>query len=159
MRRLVLAAIVALVGGLAFFAIGQSLPRRWFKQDSWLYKCRKWENGGKIYDKLGVRYWKDIVPDMSRIVPGVFKKKAGVSTDPNHIRRLIQETCVAELIHWLLIIALAIPVYAAVGGWGGTVCTILYSVGNMVFIVIQRYNRPRLVEIHKRMEKRREKCS
>ena len=159
MLRLAYAALIALAGGLAFFVIGQSLPRRWFRPDAWLYRCRNWEQGGSIYQKLGVRKWKDIVPDMSRIVPGVFKKKAGISRDADHMWRLIQETCVAELIHWLLILTLTPPVYAVLGGWAGVGCALAYFLGNMVFIVIQRYNRPRLVEIHKRMEKRREKCS
>jgi len=159
MRGLAAAVFVVLAGGLMFFAIGQSLPRRWFDPDGWLYRCRRWENDGRIYEKLGVRRWKDVVPDMSRIIPGVFKKKAGVTADPEHMYRLVLETCVAELIHWLLIVAITIPVYAAIGGWGGAAGALAYILGNMVFIVIQRYNRPRLIVIYKRMEKRRERCS
>jgi len=157
MTGLLSAAAIAAIGGLVFFLIGQSLPRGWFKPEKGIYRCFRWEKDGRIYLKLGVHRWKDAVPDMSRIVPGVFKKKAALAKDIKSMRRLIRETCVAELIHWLLIIVITPMVFRAMRGFGGAAAAALYIIGNLVFIVIQRYNRPRLVAIYKRMEKRREK--
>lgn len=159
MKELIHAVIVAALGGFAFFLIGQLLPRRLFVPGRFLYRARKWEDGGKIYMKLGVHLWKDRVPDMSRIIPGVVKKKAHLARTPETMYRLIQETCVAEFIHWLLIIVISPLVFAAIRGALGVAAAVVYAAGNLVFVIIQRYNRPRLVEIHKRMEKRREKCS
>ena len=151
------AAAIAAIGGLVFFLIGQSLPRGWFKPEKGIYRCFRWENGGRIYLKLGVHRWKDAVPDMSRIIPGVFKKKASLARSPELMGRLVLETCVAEFIHWLLIVVISPMVFRAMRGFGGAAAAALYIIGNLVFIVIQRYNRPRLVAIYKRMEKRREK--
>ncbi len=158
MSGIVSAVIIAALGGLLFFVIGQMLPREWFDPKSILYRCYKWERGGRIYHKLGVRHWKDSVPDMSRIIPGMVKKKAHLAGDARKMGRLIRETCVAELVHWLLIIFVSPMVYRTMRGFGGFLAAAIYALGNMIFIIIQRYNRPRLVEIQKRMEKRKEKC-
>ena len=159
MKRLVAAVLITALGGFASFLFGQSLPRCWFDPEGAMFKCRPWEKGGKVYHKVWVHKWKDIVPDMSRIIPGVFKKKASIARSPELMGRLVLETCVAEFIHWLLIAIISPAVFVALGGWEGALAAAVYALGNLVFVIIQRYNRPRLVEIHKRMEKRREKCS
>lgn len=159
MKRLIVAVLVAALGGFASFLLGQSLPRRWFRSEGALYRCYPWEKGGRVYLKVRVHKWKDIVPDMSRIIPGVFRKKAALAAKPELMARLVQETCVAEFIHWLLLIVISPVVLAVIGGWAGAAAAVVYALGNLVFIIIQRYNRPRLVELHKRMEKRRERCS
>jgi len=106
-----------------------------------------------------VHLWKDHMPDMSRIIPGMVKKKAQMARTPETMWMLILETCGAEFIHDLLIIFISPMVYAAIRGFEGVIAAVIYALGNLLFVIIQRYNRPRLVEIHKRMEKRREKCS
>lgn len=157
--RLINAALIAALGGFAFFIIGQLLPRSIYDPGRFPYRAWKWENGGKIYTKIGVHIWKDHVPDMSRIIPGMVKKKAQMARTPENMWRLILETCGAEFIHDLLIIFVSPLIYAAIRGPWGVAAAAFYAVCNLIFVVIQRYNRPRLVEIHKRMEKRREKCS
>jgi len=159
MGRLLDAVIVVALGGFAFFLIGQLLPRRIYRPDAFPYRPWKWENSGKIYTKIGVHLWKDHMPDMSRIIPGMVKKKAQMARTPETMWMLILETCGAEFIHDLLIIFISPMVYAAIRGFEGVIAAVIYALGNLLFVIIQRYNRPRLVEIHKRMEKRREKCS
>lgn len=159
MKKLAVAVLIAALGGFAAFLFGQSLPRRWFDPDGNMFRCRPWEKGGTVYRKVWVHKWKDIVPDMSRIIPGTFRKKASLARSPELMGRLVRETCVAEFIHWLLIVVVSPAVYCALDGWSGFAAAVVYAVGNLVFVIIQRYNRPRLVEIYKRMEKRREKCS
>lgn len=153
------AVLVMALGGIVFFIIGQLLPRSIYNPDKFPYRLYKWENGGRTYQKLGVHLWKDHVPDMSRIIPGMVKKKAHMARTPENMWRLILETCGAEFIHDLLIICVTPFVYAAIRGLLGLLAAIAYALGNLAFVIIQRYNRPRLVEIYKRMEKRREKCS
>lgn len=157
--QLLNAIIVAALGGFAFFLIGQLLPRRIYRPGAFPFRTWKWEKGGEIYRKTGVHVWKDHVPDMSRIIPGVVKKKAQLARTPETMWMLILETCGAEFIHFLLIVFISPLVYAAIRGFWGVIAAAVYALGNLVFIVIQRYNRPRLVEIYKRMEKRRERCS
>ncbi len=47
------------------------------------------EKGGRIYLKLGIRKWKDHLPDMSCLMPDMVRKDLG--SDP---AVLVQETCV-----------------------------------------------------------------
>ena len=41
---------------------------------------------------------------MSRYIPHTFRKKIGVMRSPEHVEGLIRETCVAELVHVVLIL-------------------------------------------------------
>lgn len=157
MRGLIHAAIVAVAGGFASFFIGQLLPRSMYDPGKFPYRAFRWENGGHIYEKLGVQKWKDHMPDMSRIIPGMVKKKAALARTPESMLLLIKETCGAELIHWLLIIFVSPLVGQAFDGWLRPVAGGAYALGNLLFVIIQRYNRPRLMEIYRRMEMRREK--
>lgn len=157
MRSFIYAVIVAAAGGFAFFLIGQLLPRSIYDPNKFPYRTFRWENGGHIYEKLGVHKWKDHVPDMSRIIPGIVKKKAALARTPESMMILIKETCGAEFIHWLLIVFITPLVAQAFKGWTGAVAGGVYALGNLLFIIIQRYNRPRLMEIYRRMEMRRKK--
>ena len=65
---------------------------------------------------------------------------------------LIAETCVAECVHfWLIILSLGIFVFWR-GGWAVVFCLVYNLLGNLPFQIIQRYNRPRLRRL---AEKRR----
>ena len=65
---------IAALGILSHF-VGQALPRSWFSAERFPYCAAEWENGGKVYEKLGIKRWKDFLPDMSRIMPDMVKKK------------------------------------------------------------------------------------
>lgn len=155
--RLLNAFIIVVAGGIALFIAGQLMPRRWFDFDAFPYMDFAWEKGGAIYEKLKVRAWKDRVPDMSRIIPNMVKKKAALARDAEAMERLVRETCVAECVHVLLIIIICPMIGAAIGGWLGAACAFIYAAGNMLFVAIQRYNRPRLREILRRMEAKEKK--
>jgi glycosyl-4,4'-diaponeurosporenoate acyltransferase len=148
------AALIVVAGGLISFAIGQSLPRKWFDFDAFPYRDFRWERKGKIYDRVRVHQWKDWMPDMSRFVPFMVKKKAALARTPETMARLIRETCVAEVVHWGLIVLVSPAVAAAAGGALGAALGMAYGAGNLLFVIIQRYNRPRLREILRRMEAR-----
>ncbi len=148
------AAIVGTVGIPAFF-LGEKLPRSIFDPEKFPYKSFKWEKEGKIYDKLGIQWWKTHTPDMSKYIRRTFAKQGNFLRDPEHLRRLVKETCSAELIHWILI--LVSPVFVILMDELGLLSMILDIIGNLIPIIIQRYNRPRILKIIQRIEKR--KCA
>lgn len=135
--------------GMAVFFVGRALPRRWFRADRFPFNSFFWEKNGKIYRALGVQHWKDKVPDMSRHSRKMLKKQISRRPDREQIQALIRETCVAELSHWVLIL-LSLPVLRFCPGIGGRAIYALCVLGNLVFVVIQRYNRPRLVRTAQR---------
>lgn len=153
MRFLYSLIYIALLGILSHF-IGQALPRSRFDAGKFPYKPAEWEKGGKIYEKLGIKRWKDIMPDMSRIMPDMVKKKLTSENKEQGMGALIAETCVAECVHWwLIVLSLAVLIWWR-GVWAAVFLLVYNILGNLPFIIIQRYNRPRLVILEQRRKRR-----
>lgn len=149
-----LAFCYIVVGAISFF-IGQSLPRKNFDFQAFPYHPFPWEKNGRIYLKLRIQFWKDKVPDMSRYITRMFRKKITVMRSPEYIGDLIAETCVAEAVHWGLIFIS--PIYMVLlDGPLGAVGALLFAIGNLPFVIIQRYNRPRLVQLMYRQQRHEE---
>ena len=128
--------------GVAAHPLGQALPRKWFCAEKAPWRSAPWEKGGRIYLKLGIRKWKDRLPDMSRLMPDMVRKDLG--SDP---AVLVQETCVAECVHWALTLLSAGIFFLWRSGWAALLWLVYNVLGNVSFIVIQRYNRPRLQKL------------
>lgn len=144
---------IAALGILSHF-VGQALPRAWFSAERFPYRAAEWENGGKVYEKLGIKRWKDFLPDMSRIMPDMVEKKMTKQNREQGMGVLIAETCVAECVHfWLIILSLGIFVFWR-GGWAVVFWLVYNILGNVPFMIIQRYNRPRLVLLEQRRKRR-----
>ena len=133
--------------GCAGFLIGRLLPKRWFRYDAFPYRPFRFEKNGKRYAALGVQRWKDRLPDMSRILPQMMpSKRLSKAPEIKEIARMIQETCVAETTHFFLAVAGFYCIWLWPGA-GGLVMAICNLMGNIPYLIIQRYNRPRLVRL------------
>ena len=141
------------VAGVVMRYIGNLYDRNWFLWDKFPYRPFFWEKSGKLYKKLRVKRWKDHVPDASKHHKDMYEKKVNIRPDKENLRRLIQETCVAEMVHYQLII-LCLPVRRIWPGLGGWIVFGLCVLGNLVFAIIQRYNRPRLIRAYERLERK-----
>ena len=131
--------------GVASFFVGRLLPKSWFHADRFPYRCAPWET--KLYRALRVHAWQDKVPDMSRIVPKLIPAKKLEGDFRAQLPRMIEETCVAECIHFLLM-PLGLYALRLWPGAGGALFAAVYILfGNLPFLIIQRYNRPRLVRL------------
>ncbi len=140
------------IAGIVMRYIGNLYDRKWFHWDKFPYKPFRWENEGRIYRKIGIHKWKDRMPDASKKHKDMYEKKVNIQPNGENLRRLIQETCVAEAVHYQLIF-LSLPVTRIWPGLPGVIVFILCIVGNGIFALIQRYNRPRLVKALARLEK------
>ena len=147
--------------GVTGFILGRVLPKSMFSGDRFPFRLFPWEKQGTVYNLLGVRKWKEKVPDMSVILPKRMpSKRLPKDATSSQIELMVQETCVAEWIHGLLCIAGfgCVFIWRSVWGWA---VSILYFLGNIPFIIIQRYNRPKLTRILQRLrakESVHEKC-
>lgn len=145
-----------ITGVIAFF-VGRLLPKKWFRPDLFPYRSYKFEQDGRIYDKLNIRKWQNKVPDMSRILPKWMPAKNLSGNYRERLPRMLQETCVAELIHSALCIT-GLHCIKLWPGLGGVVIVILYTVFfNLPFVIIQRYNRPRLMKLTQRVQEANKK--
>jgi hypothetical protein len=146
-----MASIVGILGILSYF-IGESLPRSMYDPRRFPFKTYAWEQNGHLYEKLGVKWRKAHAIDMSVFMKRSFPKQNTVSRDPAHLRRLVQEMCNAELVHAVL--TLFSPLFALlIEGWYGIVIAVFYALFNLSDVMIQRYNRPRIMMILERLER------
>lgn len=147
-----------IIAGVAAHVLGLIIPIDRFDIDSFPFYSFKWERNGAVYKKFRISSWMAKLPDMSKIIPYMFKKELGNELSPEHILRYIRETCLAELVHIILILASPL-LFAAVGGIRGFAFMLIYSVCNLPFIMIQRYNRPKLKRLYMRQMKKEKNIS
>ena len=138
--------------------LGQALPRRWFSPGRRPFASWSWERGGAIYEKLKIKAWKDRVPDMSKIAGDMVKKQVSLRGPSEETYKVIRETCVAETVHGAEFI-LSLPVFFfGLPWWGALAVYLVFNLlGNLPFLLIQRYNRPRLTALYKKQKQREER--
>ena len=132
------------------------IPRDRFGPDSFLYRVRSWEIGGRLYEKVfRIKRWKSVLPDGARWMKGRgFPKKELASRSTQYLQAFIRETCRAELTHWLTMVFA--PFFFLWNkpfvGW----IMIAYALAeNVPLIMAQRYNRSRLVYLYRKAIRRR----
>ena len=144
--------------GAAGFVLGRVLPKNWFFHNRFPYKEYLCERGGRIYEMLRIKAWQNRVPDMSKILPSLVPPKQFSRGDTHRLPGMIQETCVAELVHGLLCLS-GLACLKLWPGMGGAIITLLNLVVNLAYVAIQRYNRPRLLRLLRNTEKRYPSCA
>ncbi len=133
--------------------VAAAFIKRDFRTDAFPFRPWPFEREGRFYERLKIRKWKDRVPDMSKYLRSLPRKALGGATG-GQVRMLVQETCVAELVHGALMV-LALPVLLCREPWAAAL-VLVYVLGNLPFIMIQRYNRPRLLRLAEKLERREE---
>ncbi len=118
------------------------LNRRW-------YQPRPWE--GKLYRALRVKSWKDHMPTF---YPDKF------SPEKHTWEEIAQTMCQSELVHETNILMSFLPLAAAIP-FGAFWVFFLTSLGGALFdlslVILQRYNRPRVLRLAQRRSPRRVK--
>jgi glycosyl-4,4'-diaponeurosporenoate acyltransferase len=118
--------------------------------DGWLTRPRRFEQDGRWYQRhLRIRSWKDRLPEKGDLFPDGFSKRHLIDRSTPHLERFVVETRRAELVHWSnmaagpLFLIWCSPLLGA--------CMIAFGViAHLPFIVIQRYNRARLLVVLRR---------
>ena len=141
--------------GLLSYPAGRLISRRGPDPERFPFRDWTWEQGGRVYEKLNVKRGQDRIPDVSRVLGRWMPRKSlkgGFS--PDSIRIMIKETCTAEVIHSILSF-LGLNLMNIWEGTGGrVVCLIYVLLGNLPFIIVQRYNRPRLKKMLESLQER-----
>ena len=143
--------------GVASHYVGQWLPRRWFHPDRFPFRSWKWEQEGSVYRRLGIQHWKDLVPDMSKILPDMVPKRVSSRETAEEAMILVQETCVAEVVHAALMVLAIGIVLICPNGWGVALALFDALLLNLPYILIQRYNRPKLLRLAEKLRRKEEK--
>ena len=128
-------------------AVGFVVPKvtgyRFDYRKSW-FQPRKWETA--FYKKLKVKQWKGHLPTYA---PGQFSLKS------NSVLRVIQNMCGAEVVHEIIMVLsflplLLVPVFGEFPVF--LITSSLSALFDSLFVIAQRYNRPRLVRIFEKQK-------
>ncbi len=139
--------------------IAHLLPDRALRWARWWYHPRAFEQSGRLYRRLfRIHRWKHLVPEAGNFYRGGFTKRALDRSDPAYAERFVLETYRAEFSHWLTI-ALAFT-FQLWNDWYVTVLMLFYAGAvNLPCIIIQRYNRPRLLRLYERLSREESRCA
>ncbi|RIW38965.1 glycosyl-4,4'-diaponeurosporenoate acyltransferase [Bacillus salacetis] len=130
------------------------MDRRYFTKESLLYQEKRWESGGRFYERIGIKHWKTLLPDGGGVFDGGFRKKKLAGRDLDYFETFILETRRAEFTHLILIPpALIFFIWnTELVGW---IMVVYAFAANIPFIMIQRYNRFRFQRILQQRKQRR----
>ncbi len=133
---------------------------RIFPKSMYDYKKRYFKTGKKelrFYEKIGIRKWKNKVPELG--ATGGFSKRNLQSLSTDYIEKFIYETCFGEILHLL-------------AGILGFTCLFFYPAHCIYFILpilitnlilnllpcfIQRYNRHKLIVVYNYLKRKEQK--
>ena len=155
MKLLMSIVYVAVIGILSHY-VGESLPRCIFSECKFPYRTYKWEQDGKIYNRLKIKRWKNHLPDMSRVMRDMLPKRISFDATSANVDALIKETCVAECVHYWLCV-FSVGIYLIWMNYVGVILSLVFVFCNIPFIMIQRYNRPHLIKLRDKLIKREER--
>ena len=141
--------------GFLGFLLGRLLPERWFDGNAFPFRDWPFERQGNLYRKLNIHRWQSHVPDMSRLFRHWMPpKRLTPDITSAQVEVMVQETCIAEVTH----ITLCVTGLATIWIWPGVGGTLFYLLcgllGNLPFIMIQRFNRPKLVQLMRKLRGR-----
>lgn len=126
--------------------VAHRLPDRLLSRDGWLFRQRRVERGGRLYERLlRVRRWNRFLPEARGVYRRAFAhgRRRRWATDEASLRLALEDTRRAELTHWLALTAT--PLFVLWNPPRGVAYVAVYAtVANVPCIVSQRYNRIRL---------------
>jgi glycosyl-4,4'-diaponeurosporenoate acyltransferase len=141
---LVLVDAAAWTGFSVVIGYGASrVPDRVLAHESWLTRIRAVEDGGRRWERIGVRRWKDALPEAGGLFGGASKARLAGRAD---VEQHLIETRRAEWVHWALLCCG--PVFALWNpAWLAGVMVAFGLALNLPFIAVLRFNRARLLRV------------
>jgi glycosyl-4,4'-diaponeurosporenoate acyltransferase len=141
----------AVIGVAVGYAMHRT-PLGRLDHDTRLTRLRRWETGGRAYERIGIRRWKDRLPELGGLFAGGVSKRS--TGGRSRLERFAAETRRAEYTHWFVMAPA--PLFVLWNPWPLTLVMWTYAlVANVPCLVIQRYNRARLTRIAERTTARR----
>ena len=124
------------------------LPEKYFEKDTLITRLRKFETQVWFQKYLKVHISKKYLPEKGVIFGKGTSKKSLPLAKPAALKRLLIETRRAEYVHWIVVFAWVFTLWFNPPWAVWTVATLLIF-GNLPCILVQRYNRLRLLRILK----------
>lgn len=136
--------------------INTIIPLDFYQPEKFPFKEQPYE--AAVYKFLRLHKWKDYLPQNKRDFD---KGKIASFDDPEYIRTFILQTCRGETVHFLLGIFGFVFVFYSLFAEDGWTCfwvliglSTIYLISQFPFIWVQRYNRPRLIQLEKAVRRK-----
>ncbi|MBQ6695667.1 MAG: hypothetical protein IJN16_03090 [Lachnospiraceae bacterium] len=103
----------------------------------------------RLYEKLGVKKWKDKMPTFA---PEMLDLKIHTWEE------ILGAMCQAEVVHSVIIVLCFVPLLATFmwgAFWVFFITSVLSASVEMVFVIMQRYNRPRIIRMMEKENRRK----
>lgn len=131
------------------FGIGyvcSTIPIQKINADQHFYQTHQWEKEGFIYQHLfKVRAWKKYIPQGSKLYRNSYSLQHINSFDIAYLERWLKESVRAEFCHWIMIIPGFFFLWNTLTG---SIAILIYAfLTNLIPIILQRYNRPRIRQL------------
>ena len=114
------------------FKNGINYNNQWFSQ-------KKFEQ--HLYKKLHVHKWKENIPSFDPEQFDIEKRTFG---------EIISSMCVAEIVHEVIFVFSFLPIFLSIPFgefWIFFITSVLSAAFDLIFVIIQRYNRPRVMRL------------
>ena len=120
------------VGNIVPRCIQNPMRYAWFQTKSF---------EARLYEVLKVKHWKDRMPTYD---------PASFSLRENTLEQIVDNCCVSEAVHEIIVLFSFVPLLFALL-WGAfpvfLITSVLAALFDGCFVIMQRYNRPRLIRI------------
>lgn len=131
--------------------IGLAIPDSWYAKDRKIFRLKPFEKSGEFYERVfHIKAWKKYLPD-----GGVYKKRHLSDFTKQNLTQYIIESKRAELSHILGFIPFVF--FVLFTPWYVWIIVFFYDIlVNVPCYMAQRYNRPRVENLLKVMESRKD---
>lgn len=151
----VLASIISVLVCIAIDAIiaiiVRVFPQKLYAPDRKFFTEHKWER--RFYERLGIRFWKDKIPETGKLLVKFGKSKIEQKDNPEYLYKFLTELGYAEIMHWVsaaagFLVIFILPLSHAL--YFGIPVGIVNFILQIPPAMVQRYNRPRLLKLYTR---------
>ena len=146
------AAVLAFCLGAAAAIITRALPDRLFDPFLRRFAVRKWER--RLLVRLGIRHWKDRIPETGALLGYLSKKTVADRKDNAYLLHFMTETCYAEVMHTacvfvgFLILLPALLLGSAYIFYIALPVAVIHAILHFLPVLVQRYVRPFLMHTY-----------
>ena len=139
-------------------AIVHAVPERKIDPFKKYYQTSKKERA--FYEKLGVRKWKDIIPESGKYLCHFSKTNVEQPNNNEYVLKFLRETCYAEVMHLISIFLGCIPIaFMPLKLSVVLPIALVNAVLQTLPVIVQRYNRIRLISLYNFNKRKQENGS
>lgn len=155
MKKIIYIALYWFIVQMIIAQLGTHISYKFLEKDNKYFRSWNFEQEGQLWQQLvKVQNWKNHLPDGQNLNPNISSKATfDLSKNMNDIQQFILETRRAEIVHMMSIFPI-IAFYKS--SKSVKIINFAYVViANVPCVIVQRYNRPKLIRIYNKLQKRK----